>query len=101
MRCPASRSTRRVLAAAGLGAALLLVVGCGEGPGEGVPSRGSTSPSTGTPGESRSTLGRARDRAESVIDDVHEYDRRRMDMIDEMNGVEREPDAPEDPDAGG
>lgn len=101
MRFLAIGSTRRRLAAAGLCAALLGLAGCGEGPGEGVPSRGSTSPSTGTPGESRSTLGRARDRAESVIDDVHEYDRRRMDMIDEMNGVERESDGSDDPEAGG
>jgi hypothetical protein len=100
MHRTAPRPVPRVLATLGVLAAVI-IGGCGEGPGEGVPSRGSTSPSTGTPGESRSTLGRARDRAESVIDDVHEYDRKRMDLIDEMNGVQRDPDPADDPDDGG
>ena len=100
MRRSALCSIRRVLATLGV-LATVGFAGCGEGPGEGVPSRGTASPSTGTSGESRSTLGRARDRAESVIDDVHEYDRRRMDMIYEMNGITREPEPGDDPDAGG
>jgi len=80
---PASRAAAMLL---GLGLGFGVAVaggGCGEQPAPGA-SR-DTGPREGG---SRSTLGRARDRAESVIQDVEEYDQRRMDMIDEMNGVD-------------
>jgi hypothetical protein len=87
----------RAAAAAAAAALTLGLAGCGETPDpnasrtapaeEGTAGTGEAGREAGE-GGSRSTLGRARDRAESVIKDMEAADQRRMDLIDEMNGRE-------------
>ena len=100
------RGAKAVLAGLAV-AGLVTLAGCGEQPDPGA-DRGpdpAASPATvdaapggdgeeQAPGWRQSTLGKAMDRAEQVVDDIEEHDRRRMDLIDEMNG--REPRGDED-----